>query len=317
MALNLRKGSTDQYDKKCGCIHHEFFLQSSETTEFALRTTTWAKHRKAYKALVARKLITEKKYFVCTVCLEYSQKHFSNVRSSRNEEGMEIDGIETGEMEIDPIVAESVTEELDTENSLVPETDFIKVIDDLLKVLKDNTGKKLTDAANEKLKELYHKLGERLCSDLHAESVEVTKQYRSVIDTNFDLSASRWVDNRNQYLVNFLRGATNVKIEDKAKKQQALVHCVEQVLYTRHLNTICPFSYVRNLVTYTLTKSKLAVQMQSKWEPSGGYTTLVKQITQEKPPLECVPNVDIQASFDNNQKLSYSSGRIKVNIYNY
>ena len=50
-------------------------------------------------------------------------------------------------------------------------------------------------------------------------------------------------------LNSFLEGCTSVNVNKKTneKKVNAFVHSIEQVMYTRNLNIITPFSFIRNL----------------------------------------------------------------------
>ena len=91
----------------------------------------------------------------------------------------------------------------------------------------------------------------------------------------------------------------------------ALTHAVEQVYYARNLNIITPFAFKRNLITFSLTHSKLAVKLYGKWESSGSYSTLSEILLQPGEPLTCKTNSDVINTIDNNQKVGKCGRRVK------
>ena len=100
---------------------------------------------------------------------------------------------------------------------------------------------------------------------------------------------------------------TGVSINDKrTKKLNAFSQLIEQVLYTRNLNIVTPFSFKRNLVMYSVTNSKTAVKLQSSWESSGSNTTVHDILTSKVDPISC-PSGDIHNTVDNNQKVGIST----------
>ena len=111
---------------------------------------------------------------------------------------------------------------------------------------------------------------------------------------------------RNPLLNSFLEGCTSVNInkENNEKKLIAFAHSVEQVMYTRNLNIMTPFSFKRNLVLYSVTNSKELSTMNKKWEGCRSSRTLSNMICEPAPPLEC-PNEKLFITIDNNQRLIY------------
>ena len=111
---------------------------------------------------------------------------------------------------------------------------------------------------------------------------------------------------RNPLLNSFLEGCTSVNInkENNEKKLIAFAHSVEQVMYTRNLNIMTPFSFKRNLVLYSVTNSKELSTMNKKWEGCRSSRTLSNMICEPVPPLEC-PNEKLFITIDNNQRLIY------------
>ena len=85
-----------------------------------------------------------------------------------------------------------------------------------------------------------------------------------------------------------------------SKKENAFCHLIEQVLYTRNLHLITPFAFKRNLITYSITNSKTAMQLQEAWKSSGSYAKLHDTVTAKTNPVEC-PLGDLHNTVDNNQ----------------
>ena len=79
----------------------------------------------------------------------------------------------------------------------------------------------------------------------------------------------------------------------------AFSHLIEQVLYTRKLNLVTPFSFKRNLIMYNITNSKTAVKLQSYWESSGSCTTVHDILVSKLDPKNC-PDGDVHNTIDNN-----------------
>ena len=125
------------------------------------------------------------------------------------------------------------------------------------------------------------------------------------------IQPNMWLKSRNMCLVNFLQGVTGVDYPDRtAKKENAFCHLIEQVLYTRNLNIVIPFAFKRNLITYCVTNSKTAVQLQGAWESSGSYTTLHGIVTAKTNPVEC-PLGECKTQLITNKKLGFALGKFE------
>ena len=68
--------------------------------------------------------------------------------------------------------------------------------------------------------------------------------------------------------------------------------------YARNLNIITLFAFKRNLITFSLTHSKLEVKLYGKWECSGSYSTLSEILLQPGKPLTCKTNSDVINTID-------------------
>ena len=77
-------------------------------------------------------------------------------------------------------------------------------------------------------------------------------------------------------------------------------HTVEQIYHSRNLNTINPFPFQGNLVTYTLTHSRQVVQVYINCEGSGDYTTLSNMLLEPAATTRCPINTNIIKTVNNN-----------------
>ena len=76
---------------------------------------------------------------------------------------------------------------------------------------------------------------------------------------------------------------------------------MEQIYYSRNLNTINPFPFQGNLVTYTLTHLRQVVQVYINWEGSGDYTTVLNMLLEPASAPRCPINTNIIETVNNNR----------------
>ena len=273
-----KRSETGRFKKECSCLNHGYFI--GDCDNFFLCNTKHLKARRTYQALVEKNLVKLSHTYVCNKCLEYAADHYVNTCTSKEnsvEETIdqfllisEIQGEDDQLYEQDTGLGERI--ESETEK-----------LEEFLHLLKQMKGRYRTLVESERIKlELIAKaLGEIISTDLYSNGIEVSKQYK---DFNFikNTKPQEWAMEQNSLLVAFLCGACNIDLKTCSdKKTNALVHTLEEVLYARNLLVITPFAFMRNLVTYTVTHSKTAVQLAGAWEPSGGYTTILSRMKED------------------------------------
>ena len=124
------------------------------------------------------------------------------------------------------------------------------------------------------------------------------------IDELKKIDAISWLNDRNKLLISFLQGVTGVSsISTNEKKVNTLAHTVKLVYYMRNLNTVTPFAFKQNLITYSLTDSKQAIKMYENRESSS--------LLQPSSPIKCPTKSDIINTIDNNQKVGKCGHTIK------
>ena len=126
---------------------------------------------------------------------------------------------------------------------------------------------------------------------MYDDGLKSNQEYKNVIPLN-STKCPTWLSERNNLLISFLKGATGISGKDETdKKLNVLTHAVKQVYYARNLNIITPFAFKRNLITFCLIHSELAVKLYEKWESSGSYSTLSEILLQLGEP--CKTNSDV------------------------
>ena len=250
--------------------------------------------RHSYKQnLIQHGIITSKQKYICKNCIQFAIDKFQNQTYSWQTGGpWDTSGTCTNDdvsMEID---------EENDENLDFPDPQNDNSID--FELLSESTK---TEYVN-----LAFKLGPSIFKSLYSDNLIILKDYQ-----NYDKGQAEWLGERHPLLLSFIEGCTGVSLHDNiqiSKKVNSALHAIEQIIHARNLNAICPFSFKRNVVSYTESRSKLCVQLMGAWEPAGGFTSVSQFVSQQRPPAECPP-ADFHVAIDNNQKVSKSSGRIR------
>ena len=196
------------------------------------------------------------------------------------------------------------TEVLNTENELIKKIEQVKA---------NITSKNWTDLSQNvknKLCEFSNILESIIKKDLYDDGLKLSQEYKNVVLLK-STKCPTWLSERNNLLVSFLKGATEICAKGETdKKVNALTHAVEQVYYAQNLNIITPFAFKRNLITFSLTHSKLALKLYWKWESFGSYSALSEILLQPGEPLTCKINSVIN-TINNNQKVGKCGRQVK------
>ena len=105
---------------------------------------------------------------------------------------------------------------------------------------------------------------------------------------------------RNNIVVSFIKGVIGKDVTDGT--MVSVCKTVEHLYHARNQKFISPISFCQNLLTYYVTGSKFAAQINSRGSPSGSYATIKKWIADHAvQPLTCPDDTDVVTFFDNNQ----------------
>lgn len=242
-------------------------------------------------------LITPKKRYPCTRCLEYAKKHFTSTRSAAR---LPPDGaiagssnpvlpinsmpqVEKGDSDLTDAAIEVEQEITETDGNIYDVLDehmqddpSVVSIDCVLSEILDRVAhlpkwEEYSEIQRAKLNSIAFAFGHIIESDLFHDANEVTKSYRD--DLKSSLDKTDWIEDRNTVLTSFLKGCTRINNLHNvtAKKANSFVHAVEQGMYTRHNLCVTPFAFQLNVVQYILTGSKAATNLTGYWEPAGSY----------------------------------------------
>lgn len=294
-----RKNAKPLFSKRCSCENHEIFT-NNETIEFSIRSRSFFCRRKEFTELLQRHLIKETAASICTVCLAYARRKIDErdaVESSNTE--MVVDK----ELEIcegvgnRPLGNDNIS--LATIKSLIQQIRILKWSD-----IEDNSLKI-------SLCDLSESLGRLIREDLENEKEKMSDSCKSFENLS-QLNYRNWYQQRNKLLTSFIFGCTGVnETHESPKKFNAAIHSVEQIIYTKNINIVTPFSFMRNILMYTVSKSKMACNVLGVSEGSGCYTKVNSLLNKESIPLEIQDESNIVITFDNEQKVGKHSGRIR------
>ena len=175
------------------------------------------------------------------------------------------------------ISIQSIPEENETipeDNTDLSADNYVEIMKNIKNISNFLQGKDWVSLPNEifnKLTSLAGKICHTINRQTFEDSQQVPGEYKNVSYLK-NIDAHDWLSKRNSVIISFLENVAGVSINNKrTKKPNAFSHLIEEVLYTRNLNIVTPFSFKWNLVMYSITNSKTVVKLQSSWEISLPY----------------------------------------------
>ena len=285
------------FTKCCGCNRHDDFTGD---VEFPLWATSHLKRHAAYQDLVAQGMITRRKKYVWSSCLDYAKENLLPSYTMCSSSCLAGHGDQKCVDEEMPLATPPGGCLLLSEGMDVDTDDSTQLNETITGDMEKAECVKEHDEQN--AIKLAFSLGQSISMDLFYDG-------KSQNYTECNLTQAVWLKERNPVLLSFLAGCTGATHDStNAKKVNALVHCVEQILYARNLNVVTPFAFQRNLVQYASTKSRACTTLTGSWEPAGSYTTLHNFTCAHVDTPQCPCKSDFHITIDNNQKVSRSSG---------
>ena len=150
----------------------------------------------------------------------------------------------------------------------------------------DSNDKCLTTTLKDKIdKDVNSIYKQKFCS-----SIENVKNYK----------CKYWLNERPDELVNFLAEICKLNIEDEYSAF-LINKCIEQIYSARHRRLVLPLAFKQNLLTYSLSNSKLLLNFNGKSTASGSYTYLKNWLSKQAGEELKVPNGIVRIVFDNEQ----------------
>ena len=319
-ALEMSSGCKNR--KVCGCREHHFFASFYKEKYYLCKVISNLK-RKSCKKLIELQLLDRRRTYVCNLCLKYCYQKFMHHDHLYNKICHDSDGelFETSDDDDDDVVdisdvsnTQLVEDSSADDSSDVFSCNFNPIEGHIIALESYVKGKRncfslLSSREKSKLSNIAQLLGEVASLDIYKDSIKSTKEYK---DTDFakNVRPVEWFESQNLIVTSFLKGCAGTTAKSSPKKINALVHAVEQIQFARNLLAVTPFAFNRNLVNFSMSHSKSSVELNGAWEPAGSYNVVHQFLHAETPPPDC-PDGDVQVSFDNNQKIGHSSGRIR------
>ena len=218
-----------KFKSKCGCINHDIFSNSVE--HIILRKASLVAHRLSYKSLFEKNLINKRAKNVCSACLAVSKDCSSSNTVC----------ITNSSLENIPEEDETIPED-NTDLSGDNYVEIIKNIENISNFLQGKDWVSLPTEICNKLTSLAGTIHQTINRQTFEDSQQASGGYKNVAYL-INIGAHYWLSKRNSILISFLENRTGVSINDKrTKRLNAFSHLIEQVLYTRNLNIITPFS---------------------------------------------------------------------------
>ena len=317
---NERKRGPDggRFARECCCINHDNY---SEGQTFTWVKTVGCKSRKCFQKLVENGLVTlgkgkSKKLptWICTSCLNYSQTHFVDGNKMRRHAERHAQFADASDVKMSdgdnenedaPVTISQTADQNNGEKSVL--ISLREIRESFVQISHAKSFEDYSVEEKSALADISNIIGDLIKKDIYREGQRNIATYK---DLTTDIESNDWLHHQNQVLVAFLKGCCKLDNSSGDKKLNALVHSVEQVLYTRNLNVITPISFRRNVVQYSISGSKMSTQINGSWEPAGGYTTVRTFIDAPCDPPEC-PEGDVENAIDNEQRVAKTSGPIQ------
>ena len=197
-----------------------------------LTKTSSVSHRLSYKNLIERKLINSREEYVCSACLAVGKDcSSSNMVCITN------------------ISIQSIPEENETipeDNTDLSADNYVEIMKNIKNISNFLQGKDWVSLPNEifnKLTSLAGKICHTINRQTFEDSQQVPGEYKNVSYLK-NIDAHDWLSKRNSVIISFLENVAGVSINNKrTKKPNAFSHLIEEVLYTRNLNIVTPFSF--------------------------------------------------------------------------
>ncbi|XP_063426195.1 uncharacterized protein LOC134709995 isoform X1 [Mytilus trossulus] len=119
-----------------------------------------------------------------------------------------------------------------------------------------------------------------------------------------------WLNRRNKSIISFLQGVSNTEFHtdpNELGNELSLARGVEQLYMLRCPYLITPISFLLNISVYTLTGSKLAVDIIGNCCPAGHYQTVTSWLREQGTKEPEIPIADLMNVFDNEQVIGRKS----------
>ncbi|CAC5398226.1 RAG1 [Mytilus coruscus] len=188
---------------------------------------------------------------------------------------------------------------------------------DLVKGISQMNVQKKEDIFKEMIKEmpltdveiLSYCLGKKIHQDIADNAASFAVQYKDP-KSMAEFQITPWLKERNKSLICYLYGICNLDCPTNSQecgKELAIARGLEQLYLLRCPNLISPLSFLLNVCVYSLTGSKLAIDMIGNCCPAGHYKTVTNWLKEQGTEKPVIPVGDIMNIFDNEQVIGRKS----------
>ncbi|XP_062577048.1 uncharacterized protein LOC134238946 [Saccostrea cucullata] len=165
---------------------------------------------------------------------------------------------------------------------------------------------KTNNISDANLQKIASAIGERESGKIKTDiNDNLCGQYKDV-DFLKHCDIDSWVKDRDAVLTSFVTSLCGKDFDNMSSSEKTkVVYAIEHLYSIAMTNTILPFSFSLNLLSYYVSSSKTVCNLYSSAHPSGSYSSVLNWIEQHSQSSIDVPfHNDIITYFDNNQVLA-------------
>ena len=127
-----------------------------------------------------------------------------------------------------------------------------------------------------------------------------TASSRCDIIQTLDYNVVEWLNQRPKEVVELFSRLCQTSADDKSGAYK-IAKAIEQVYGARSSRLVLPLSFRHNLMAYSLSGSKLLVQLNASWMPGGSYSFIKSSLEQNAKNELAFPSGMVRVVFDNEQ----------------
>ena len=169
-----------------------------------------------------------------------------------------------------------------------------------------------SDVVSETLGDVYpHTIKEKIDEDVN---VLFKEKFCSSAENLRTYDPVKWMNERPKELVSFLLDICNMN-ENDDQTAIWINKCIEQIYSVRRKRLVLPLAFKQNLLTYSLSNSKLLLNFNGRTGAGGSYTYLKNWLCDQAGEQLTVSEGVVRIVFDNEQVIGKTYS-VKVNMRN-
>ena len=159
--------------------------------------------------------------------------------------------------------------------------------------------------SNDELRDLMYRIGQKISVDVRSDAIKASQQ--NSLQDFLTINPVEYVQERNAVLVGFLMGIANESMHSlmtQTNSAYRLAKTLESVMGLTTTNIILPIHFRESILQYSLSPSRLALQVHGSSGCHASYKTVQGWLEKLPKTSTLTLSGDLIAIFDNNQVLS-------------